>query len=616
MNLHDFYTGEAFDAYDYFGNHQIEKEGTKGVEFRVYAPEAEKVMLIGAFNQWEGTPMEPVDAGGIYSIFVPGELSGMLYKYQISQKDGRTLDRSDPYGFSTELRPQSASVVTTLEDYVFKDDEWLAKRNKNFNKPMSIYEVHPGSWRRKQEDGPNGWYTYTMLCESLIGYVKEKGFTHIEFMPLSEYPADESWGYQVTGFFSATSRYGKPEELMHLIDRCHQVGIGVIMDFVPVHFAINDFALSQFSGTPLYEYPDPDTGHSEWGSYNFNYYRGEVRSFLKSAADFWMRVYHVDGLRLDAMSNALYWQGNKERGINEGAVTFIKGLNDGIGKRHPNVMRIAEDSTSYPKVTAPVDYDGLGFDYKWDMGWMNDTLAFFEINPADRKIHLGKLTFSMDYFYRELYLLPFSHDEVVHGKQSIINKMPGTESEKIAQTRLLYFYMFTHPGKKLNFMGNEWGQRREWSESRSLDWKLLEEPEHLKLSDFYTAINQFYTAHTALYAEDYNADFFRWLPVQDKEDTAVLAYERRSEDETLLIILNFSEKPIPHLFVKYDHPVKMEKCFSTDTDIDSPSEIFETKILKPSKKMTDKQLETVDEGFNKIDIPIQAFEGIILNVIK
>ena len=420
MNIQDFYIGKSFDAYEFFGAHKI---GDK-ILFRVYAPNAAKVSLVGEFNDWQEEAMEQQHQSGIYSITSEKARVGMMYKYCIHTRDGQVVYHCDPYGFAMELRPNTASYIVDLDEYKFNDDEWMNNRDKCYNKPLNIYEIHMGSWMtRKDKDINNGWYRYNEIADRLINYVKENGFTHIEIMPLCEHPVDCSWGYQNTGFFSPTSRYGTNRDLKELIDKCHRANVGVILDFVPVHFAVDDYGLAKFDGTELYEYPHRDVGASEWGTCNFIHSRGEVCSFLQSSANYWLKEYHFDGLRMDAISRAIYWQGNPARGVNSCAINFIRNMNDGLHKLHPTAMIIAEDSTAYPKVTAPVEYNGLGFDYKWDLGWMNDTLEYFKIPPKERPNHYYKLTFSMEYFYNELFLLPFSHDEVVHGKATIIQKM-------------------------------------------------------------------------------------------------------------------------------------------------------------------------------------------------
>lgn len=564
MDLHSFFVGEAFDAYDCFGAHV----GKEGVTFRVYAPNAKKIQLIGEFNGWDGSrcEMKPEGSGGIHTALLPQARPGMMYKYRIFQSDGRVVDRADPYAFASELRPNTASIIVDLDSFVFTDREWILKRNQNYNKPMNIYEMHFGSWRKKAEAQREAeWYSYRELCTQLVAYLKENHFNYVEFLPLSEHPADESWGYQVSGFFSPTTRYGTAEELMYLINECHANDIGAIMDFVPVHFVVNDYALSMFDGSALYKYPDKDTGYSEWGSCNFNYYRGEVRSFLQSAAHYWVEKYHFDGLRMDAINNALYWQGNSARGVNPGAVEFIKYMNSGLHHLHPNVLLIAEDSSNFPKVTAPVEYGGLGFDYKWDMSWMNDTLHFFTLPPEKRKLCYGQLCFSMDYFYNELYMLPFSHDEAVHGKKTIFQKMYGSYEEKFAQCKSLFTYMFTHPGKKLNFMGNEFGQLREWDEKREQDWGLLSYPWHDGFFHYFRWLSGLYLTLPAMYEKEYDSRYFKWLKAY-MEDGCVYAYARSSAGQKLVILINASEKAYKALKVEFDGGGLLREILNSDRE--------------------------------------------------
>ena len=418
MKLQEFYEGQAFDAYEYFGAHE-EKDG---VMFRTYAPGASKVTVFGEFNQWTEEEMIPLEKSGVYELKCEWAKVGMMYKYVIYTKEGWRVEHCDPYGFGMELRPNSASYIVDLSEYRFHDEVWMKNRDKNYNRPLNIYEVHLGSWRTNEKD-ENGWYRYHEIADKLIAHAKENGYTHLEFLPLSEHPADCSWGYQNTGYFSPTSRYGTARDLMELVDKCHQAGIGVIMDFVPIHFATDYYGLAKYDGTELYEYVQSDVTDSEWGTRNFDYSRREVCCFLQSAANYWLKEYHFDGIRMDAISRAIYWQGEPDRGVNPCALTFMKNMNAGLQKLHPTAMLIAEDSTTFLKVTAPVEYDGLGFDYKWDLGWMNDTLNYFKTPPKERPEHYYKLKFSMDYFYNELYLLALSHDEVVHGKATIIQKM-------------------------------------------------------------------------------------------------------------------------------------------------------------------------------------------------
>lgn len=508
-----------------------------GVVFRTYAPNALKVELVGDFNNWEGTEMKRIEDGKFFECRVPNLKEGMLYKYRIYSKNGDCIEHCDPYGFGMELRPNTASIIRDLNEYKFDDDEWIKNRTDCKDKPLNIYEVHLGSWKKKEG---NTWYNYRELEDKLIPYVKEYGYNYIEIMPLSEHPCDESWGYQNTGFFSPTSRYGTATDLKSLINACHKNNIGVLMDFVPVHFAVDSFALANYDGEPLYEYSYDDIAISQWGSKNFMHSKGEVRSFLQSAANYWIEEYHFDGLRVDALSNIIYWQGDSNRGENKDAVDFIKGMNQGLKYMHPNIILAAEDSTAYPKVTAPIEEGGLGFDYKWDMGWMNDTLEYFKLHPYDRRRAYHKLTFSMMYFYSEHFLMPLSHDEVVHGKATIIQKMHGEYDDKFKQARALYMYMYAHPGKKLNFMGNEIGQFREWDEKKEQDWNLLEYPMHNKFHRFMRDLSLVYINHPALFENDYEIEGFNWVNCHE-EEKCIYVFERICKDEKILALFNFSD---------------------------------------------------------------------------
>lgn len=532
MNLHDFCCGKIFDSYNFFGVH---KDNNNFI-FRTYAPNAARVTVIGSFNGWNEEDM--YKDGSIWTFNTSNASFGDMYKYVIYTGDGQRREHCDPYGFGMELRPNFASYITDLDEYRFTDEEWMAKRDKNYNRPMNVYEVHLGSWKTNP-DAPNGWYGYSEIADKLIPYALKNHFTHLEFLPLSEHPVDCSWGYQSTGFFSPTSRYGIARQLMELVDKCHNAGIGVIMDFVPVHFAIDDYALKEYDGTYLYEYPPSDVGISEWGTCNFNFSKGESRSLIQSAANYWLEKYHFDGLRMDAISRAIYWNGDPARGVNGNTVEFIKIMNQGLQQRHPTAMLIAEDSTVFPKITSPIQYDGLGFDYKWDLGWMNDTLNFFRTAPWERHNHYHKLTFSMSYFYNELYLLPFSHDESVHGKASIIQKMYGDYDEKFLQARALYMYMYTHPGKKLNFMGNEFGQFREWDETRGQDWDILRYPLHDAFHKYIKKLGEIYRSREALYSGEYDMRNFRWL-IANAEEQCVYIYERSCGNDKILCVFNFS----------------------------------------------------------------------------
>lgn len=534
MDFHGFYTGKIFDAYQYLGAHITDV----GVVFRTFAPGAQKVSLIGECSQWREYDMNRVYDGNFWERYVDSVKPGSMYKYRIYEKSGSCVDHCDPYGFGMELRPNSASIVRDMNSYQFHDSAWMLSRSDCKNRPLNIYELHFGSFRKPSERADD-WYTYEEMADILIPYLKQNGYNYLEIMPLNEHPCDESWGYQSTGFFSPTSRYGTADQLKAFVDACHQNGIGVIMDFVPVHFAVDGYALAQFDGTALYEYPHAAVGVSEWGSLNFMHSRGEVRSFLQSAANYWLAEFHVDGLRMDAISRMIYWQGDPGRGVNLDAVKFLQYMNRGLKTLHPTAILIAEDSTSYPNVTKSVSENGLGFDYKWDMGWMNDTLDYCRTAPAYRGMNYHKLTFSMMYYYHDHFLLPLSHDEVVHGKATILQKMNGQYEKKFPQARILYMYMYAHPGKKLNFMGNEIGQLREWDEKRQQDWNLLDFPVHREFHRFMMDLNHIYLQHLALSEKDYDPDGFRWLDCH-QEERCIYAFERIGSSERIIAVFNFS----------------------------------------------------------------------------
>lgn len=571
--LSDYLDGTCFNAYTYFGAHPETRDQVAGWVFRVWAPHATKVQVAGEMNGWNGdmAEMERITPYGVYEYFSPDTWNGMMYRYRIFQQDGQVTFRSDPYAFRSQLRPENASVTCDITNYRFRDEDWISRRRLGHDDPLNIYEIHLGSWQMKPHTDKNrpdqGWHTYTEIAHNLIAYLKENHYTHVEFMPLAEHPFDGSWGYMISGFFSVTSRYGTPQQLMELIDELHRNNIGVIMDYVPIHFVPDGFALANFDGTRLYEYTASDIAYSQWGSCNFDFEKNEVRSFLQSAANFWVDLFHVDGLRVDAVSNAIYWMGNSDRGVNMGGMTFIRGLNVGIHQRHPGVMMIAEDSSSYPKVTARAQYDGLEFDYKWDLGWMNDTLKYFAIAPYDRKDHHNMLTFSMYYFYSELFLLPFSHDEVVHGKKTIVDKIFGTYEEKFAQARLLYAYMYTHPGKKLNFMGNDLGQLREWDEHQECDWMLLSYPQHDAFHRYMQRLNEIYTTSKPLYIGEYNSECFRWTEA-DNLDDGTYSYIRMNGNEVIGFVMNTYGMDQPEYRFALPFPVKdIKEILSSDEDV-------------------------------------------------
>lgn len=560
--LSSFLEGSCFHAYDYFGAHATVRNGKQGFIFRVYAPNAFAVELIGTFNAWQPAQMHP-SASGVFELFWEGATEGQLYKFRVhalGQEQYR--DRADPFARAAEVRPDTASVITSGGKYRFSDSAWQAKRGNHYDAPMHIYEVHAGSWRRHKDES---WMNYRELADALIPYCLEHHYNYIEFLPLAEHPFDGSWGYQDSGYFAVTSRYGSLEDFCYLVDQCHKHGIGVIMDFVPVHFIPDEYALARFDGSTLYEYPDASGLRlSEWGSCNFDLTKPHVRSFLQSAADFWLSVCHCDGLRFDAVRNLIYVQGREENGMYHAGISFLKNCNKGLKERHPHAILIAEDSTHLIKVTAPVAYDGLGFDYKWDLGWMNDTLMYFSLPPHERAAHHHRLTFSMSYFYDNLHLLPLSHDEVVHGKRTILDKMWGDYDQKFAQCRTLYTYLYTHPGKKLSFMGNELGQFREWDENRQLDWNLLEYPKHTAFLSYLTDMAQLYLSSPALHCREYDSKTFRWLDADDMVHQ-VYTYFRQVQDETLLIVLNLSDRDYQDYTLQFDCPTMLQECINSDS---------------------------------------------------
>ena len=567
MYIQDFFQGVSFDSYKYFGAHPLASDQTdsEGFVYRVFAPNAKGVLLCGDFNNWDRIMMDREDTG-VWTLEVPNARAGDLYKYKILQEDGREVFRADPYGFRMETPPRTASKTHLLgQDFTWSDEAWMAKRDKGFDQPVNIYELHFGSWRTRKEIYER-WYNYRDLPELLIPYLKEHGFTHVELMPLAEHALYRSWGYQVSGFFAVTSRYGSPEDLMYFVNEMHKADIGVIMDFVPVHFITDDFSLKQFDGTALYEYDSHDLELSEWGTANFNLRKHETQSFLQSNANFWLEEFHMDGLRYDAISNAIYWQGNATQGVNEGALYFLRKINQGLNARHAGVMLIAEDSSSFPRVTGDPEFSGLGFDYKWDLGWMHDTLDFMKLHPDQRHRHYHEISFSMMYFYSENYILPFSHDEVVHGKATISQRMWGLYADKFRQLRTLYMYMFTYPGKKLNFMGNELAHFREWDEDKEMDWFLLDYPMHAQFSDYFKTVSKLYTENPVYYSAEMRPQGFRWLNVSS-EDLLVYAYERISADgkDKHIVVLNMSGVHHGALPVGYDKPVLVEEVLNTDS---------------------------------------------------
>jgi 1,4-alpha-glucan branching enzyme len=546
--------GRHYDTYEKLGAHLTTHEGVRGTHFAVWAPSARRVSVVGDFNHWDGrvSVMRPRGSSGIWELFVPELAENAVYKYEIIGPSGNMLPlKADPYGFRSEVRPRTGSVVADLNAHKWRDSDWIARRTskKWLEAPISIYEVHLGSWRTVPDD-KNRWLTYRELADQLIPYVKELGYTHIELLPIMEHPFDGSWGYQTLGYYAATSRFGSPADFMEFVDRCHQADLGVFLDWTPAHFPRDAHGLAQFDGTHLYEHSDPRQGsHPDWGTLVYNYGRNEVQNFLISNALFWLDKYHIDGLRVDAVASMLYldysrksgeWVPNKFGGReNLEAIDFLKRLNEVAYERFPGILTIAEESTAWPSVSRPTYLGGLGFSLKWNMGWMNDTLKYFSADPVHRKYQHNKLTFSLIYAFTENFLLPFSHDEVVHGKNSLLHKMPGDMWQQFANLRLLYAYQYAHPGKKLLFMGQEFAQRHEWTEKHSLDWHLLEYASHRGVQQLVGDLNRLYAAEPALHEVDFDWQGFEWLDANDA-DNSILSFIRhgKSPDDLLVVIMN------------------------------------------------------------------------------
>jgi 1,4-alpha-glucan branching enzyme len=562
FDLYLFGQGNHYKIYEKIGAHPYEHQGVSGLFFAVWAPSASRVSVIGDFNQWDGRRHQMRNRGtsGVWELFIPHLKPKILYKFEIRTNDGTILTKSDPFGFLFEQRPKTAAVVYDINKYQWNDQDWMSRRAgvDYLRHPMSTYEVHLGSWKRKTGEN-NRWLTYREAADELIPYVKDMGFNFIEFLPLAEHPFDGSWGYQVTGYYAATSRFGDPEDLMYLIDRCHQEDIGVILDWVPAHFPKDSYALEYFDGTHLFEHEDPRQGlQKDWDTLIFNYGRKEVANFLIANALFWLDKYHFDGLRIDAVASMLYldysrkegeWIPNKYGGKeNLEAIELIKKMNTKIYEQFPGAMTIAEESTAWPGVTLPVHLGGLGFLFKWNMGWMHDMLTYMSKDPLHRRYHMDMLTFALLYAFHENFLLPLSHDEVVHGKSSLLSKMPGDDWQKFANLRLLFGYMYGEPGKKLLFMGGEFGQRWEWDHDNELQWHLLQYELHKGLKLFVKELNRLYHSEPALYECDQEYSGFEWIDFRDTESSIVSFIRRgKSTKDFLLFVFNFT--PVPR--VKY-----------------------------------------------------------------
>jgi 1,4-alpha-glucan branching enzyme len=575
LDLHLAGEGRHEDIYEYLGAHPRELEGVTGTAFAVWAPSARAVSVVGDFNSWDGrlNPMRSLGASGIWEIFLPGVEEGAAYKFEILAQSGEIRMKADPFAFETQVAPRTDSVVYRSH-YRWKDSDW--RRASPHEKPISIYEVHLGSWRLNPLEG-NRSLTYAELADELAAYVKDMGFTHVELLPVMEHPFSGSWGYQVSGYFAPTARYGRPDDFRAFVDGMHQAGVGVILDWVPAHFPRDDWALARFDGSAVYEHADPRRGaHPEWGTLIFNYGRNEVRNFLLASALFWPREYHVDGLRVDAVASMLYldysraegaWVPN-EYGGNEDldAVRFLKEFNEVLHRREPGILSVAEESTAWPGVSRPTYLGGLGFGFKWNMGWMHDTLGYFHRDPVYRRYHHHELTFSLMYAFSENFVLPLSHDEVVHGKGSLYDKMAGDRWQKLANLRALYAYMWAHPGKKLLFMGGELAQEAEWSHERSLDWHLLEQPEHAGVQALVRDLNRVLRSEPALYEQDFDPAGFWWLEANDAGGN-VLAFARASKkaERVLVCVANLSPTPRPGYRLGLPRAGRWREAINTDS---------------------------------------------------
>ena len=617
-----FINGICYDIYEKLGAHPMTVNGVDGVYFAVWAPNAARVSVVGDFNHWDGRvyQMQRLSVSGIYELFIPQIPVGSLYKYELKLKDGLTYLKADPYANQAELRPATASVVADLTKYIWKDQNWMKERKKikTEDAPMFVYEMHLASWK-KPEDGRE-FYNYRELAPMIVAYVKEMGYTHVELMPVMEHPFDASWGYQVTGYYAPTSRYGSPEDFMYFVDTLHQAGIGVILDWVPAHFPRDTFGLANFDGTCLYEHLDPRQGyHPHWGTLIYNYGRPQVKNFLIANALFWTEKFHADGIRFDAVASMLYLDYGKNDGEwvaniyggneNLDAVELLKHLNSIFKKKHPDALLIAEESTAWPRVTGSVDTEeGLGFDYKWNMGWMNDFIGYMSNDPYFRGAHHNELTFSMVYAYSERFMLSLSHDEVVHQKGSLLEKMPGTEDKKFANLRAAYGFFMAHPGKKLLFMGQEYGQVHEWAENKALDWEDLEKPAHRQMQNYMKALIQLYKTHPALWKLDYDSDGFEWINCVEWEKSMVTFLRKsKKQEDTLVVICNFSDVAYEEELVGVPYAGKYKEILNSDAKEYGGTGVVNPRVKIAKKEETDDRPYTIKVKVAPLSVAIYSF---------
>ncbi len=617
-----FINGICYDIYEKLGAHPMTVNGVDGVYFAVWAPNVSRVSVVGDFNHWDGRvyQMQRLSVSGIYELFIPQIPVGSLYKYELKLKDGLIYLKADPYANQAELRPATASIVADLNGYTWKDQTWMKDRKKiqTEDAPMFVYEMHLGSWK-KPEDGRE-FYNYRELAPMIVAYVKEMRYTHVELMPIMEHPFDASWGYQVTGYYAPTSRYGSPEDFMYFVDTLHQAGIGVILDWVPAHFPRDTFGLANFDGTCLYEHLDPRQGyHPHWGTLIYNYGRPQVKNFLIANALFWTEKFHADGIRFDAVASMLYLDYGKNDGEwvaniyggneNLDAVEFLKHLNSIFKKKHPDALLIAEESTAWPRVTGSVETeDGLGFDYKWNMGWMNDFIGYMSNDPYFRGSHHNELTFSMIYAYSERFMLSLSHDEVVHQKGSLLEKMPGTEDKKFANLRAAYGFFMTHPGKKLLFMGQEYGQVHEWAENKALDWEDLEKPAHRQMQNYTKALIQLYKTHPALWELDYDSDGFEWINCVEWEKSMVTFLRKaKKQEDTLVVICNFSDVTYEEELVGVPYAGKYKEILNSDAKEYGGSGVVNPRVKIAKKEETDDRPYTIKVKVAPLSVSIYSF---------